>query len=63
MESGPIWSCPVTTSEAVGKKPHRTIFPLNRNKHFFTVRVLEQWHRLPKEVVESLWRYSKAIWM
>ena len=28
-------------------------FPLNVRKHFFTVRVTEQWHRLPREVMES----------
>ena len=26
---------------------------LNIRKHFFTVRVTEHWHRLPKQVVES----------
>lgn len=27
--------------------------PLNIRKHFFTVRVAEHWHRLPREVTES----------
>ena len=28
-------------------------FPLNIRKHFFTVRMTEHWHRLPREAVES----------
>jgi len=28
-------------------------FPLNIREHFFTVRVTECWHQLPREVVES----------
>jgi len=28
-------------------------FQLNRRKNFFTLRVTEPWHRLPREVVES----------
>ncbi|GAB0205727.1 hypothetical protein GRJ2_003038300 [Grus japonensis] len=34
------------------KLKHRK-FPLNIRKHFFTVRLTEHWHRLPKEMVES----------
>ena len=36
-----------------GHKLKHNSFPLNIRKHFFTVRVTEHWHRLPREVVES----------
>jgi len=28
-------------------------FHLNRRKNIFTLRAMEHWHRLPREVVES----------
>ncbi|KFV79006.1 hypothetical protein N308_02513, partial [Struthio camelus australis] len=34
------------------KLKHRKVH-LNLRKNFFTVRVTEHWHRLPREVVES----------
>ena len=34
------------------KLKHRKVH-LNIRKHFFTVRVTEQWHRLPREIVDS----------
>ncbi|KFQ89507.1 hypothetical protein N337_05348, partial [Phoenicopterus ruber ruber] len=36
-----------------GHKLEHRKFHLNRRKNFFTVRVTERWHRLPREVVES----------
>ena len=36
-----------------GRKLKYTGFPLNIRKHFFTLRVTEHWHRLPRGVVES----------
>jgi len=34
------------------KLEHRR-FPLSIRKHFSVVRLMENWHRLPREVVES----------
>lgn len=36
------------------KVKHRRLH-LNVRNHFFTVRVMEHWHRLPRDVVESLY--------
>ena len=36
-----------------GHKLKHTKFNLKTRIHFFTVRVVRPWHRLPKEVVES----------
>ncbi|KFV88875.1 hypothetical protein N308_13814, partial [Struthio camelus australis] len=36
-----------------GQKPKPRKFHLKLRKNFFTVRVTEPWHRLPREVVES----------
>lgn len=34
-------------------KLEHMIFQLHTRKQFFTIRVVEIWHRLPKEAVES----------
>ncbi len=40
------------TSSSSLKHEHRK-FHTNMQKNFFTVRVMEHWNRLPREVVES----------
>ncbi|KAK4830304.1 hypothetical protein QYF61_009809 [Mycteria americana] len=37
-----------------GHKLKQRRFPLNIRKHFFTVRVTEHWHRLPRDFVSIL---------
>ncbi|KFV74568.1 hypothetical protein N308_00032, partial [Struthio camelus australis] len=36
-----------------GHKLNHKLFHLNLRNNFFTVRVTEHWHKLPREVVES----------
>ncbi|KFQ88606.1 hypothetical protein N337_10505, partial [Phoenicopterus ruber ruber] len=46
-----------------GHKLNHGMFPLNIRKHFFTVRVTEHWHRLPREDVEPpAFEIFKSLW-
>lgn len=51
MDLGSCHWCPVTSGNGHQRKHRR--FLLNIRKHFFPVRVMERWHRLPRELVES----------
>lgn len=44
---------PSARTRGQAHKPEHGKFYLNIRKSFFTVRVTEQWKRLPREVVES----------
>lgn len=60
METGSSM-VPSAGTRGSGEKLEHRKFYLNIRKHFCAVQVLEHWHSLPIDVVES--PYSKAAWM
>jgi len=54
--------CGDRTRENSHRLEHRK-FCNNMSKNFFTVRVMEPWNGLLREVVSRFWRYSRPVWM
>lgn len=54
---------PGAITRGSGQKLERKRFTLNTRQHFFTVLVTKRWQRLPRENVESPWRFSEATWV
>ena len=56
-------ACRDRTRKNVHKLEHWK-FHTNMQRNVYTVRVMEHWNRLPREVVLLLlWRYSRPAWM
>jgi len=49
----PFLVLPSDRTKGSGHKLEHSKFHLNNRKKFFTVRVIELWHRMPREFVES----------
>lgn len=52
-KSGSFQWCPLTGAEAMGANWNTEYSVWTSQNHFFTVRLMVYWHRLPRGVVES----------
>ena len=53
MRPGSSQWCVANRTRSSGLKLEQKKFCTNMQKNFFTVRVMEHWNRLPREVVDS----------